>query len=190
MKSHKKSPVVEGRRWLLWWKCADLIQYCRFCLETHLVWWSRIFECSHLTPLGFKWFQLEEASCTTRFAFDAKIPLSLSFYMYHLILQQYSGTVLKVCSLPFVVLQILAGGGEEEKEYVYSFAPSQPPDKSRNCKPFFRVMEFGEDWQCNSGKLRTSKYWDLFEFAPKRMENIWAVYITSGQVWGEAARLS
>lgn len=47
----------------------------------NFVWWSRIFECSDLTLLGFEWFQLEEASYTTRFASDAKIPIYFSFYM-------------------------------------------------------------------------------------------------------------
>lgn len=61
--------------------------------------------------------------------------------MYYFILKQYSGIVLEVCSLPFVVLQISAGGGggKEEKEYMYSFAPSQPPDKSKTASPSYRV---------------------------------------------------
>lgn len=60
--------------------------------------------------------------------------------MYYFILKQYSGIVLEVRSLPFVVLQISAGGGgKDEKEYMYSFAPSQPPDKSKTASPSYRV---------------------------------------------------
>lgn len=94
--------------------------------------------------------------------------------MYHSILQQYSGTVLKVCSLPFVVLQISAGGGgKEEKEHMYSFASSQPADKSRNCKPFLQSKwSLGRIGSGSSGKLSTSKYLQLFEFTLKRIENI------------------
>lgn len=179
---------------------AVMVEVCRFNITLqilfgnslrYLVWWSRIFECSGLTRLGFKWFQIEEASFRTRFAPDAEIPISHSFYMYRFILQQYSGTVLEGCILPFVVLQILAGGGgKEEKEYMYSFASSQPPAKSRNCKPLQSKWSLRRIGGGSSGKLSTSKYLKLFEFILKRMENIWAVCITSGQVWGEAAGLS
>lgn len=74
---------------------------------------------------------------------------------------------------------------------MYSFAPLQPADKSRNCKPFLQSKwSLGRIGSGSSGKLSTSKYLKLFEFTLKRMENIWAVCITGGQVWGEAAGLS
>lgn len=91
-----------------------------------------------------------------------------------------------------MVLQISAGnGGKGEKEYMHSFAHSQPADKSRNCKPFLKSKwSLGRIGSGSSGKLSTSKYLKLFEFTLKMMGNIWAVCITSGQVWEEAAGLS
>lgn len=90
-----------------------------------------------------------------------------------------------------MALQISAGGGgKEEKEYMYGFAPSQAPGKSKNCKPFLQSKwSLGRIGNSSSGKLSTSEYLHLFEFTLKRMENtlIWAVCIASGQVWGEAA---